>query len=44
MNDREKIIRNLEEQLVFSRYNDSVGWNPDSDTETLENAIGLLKR
>ena len=44
MNDREKVIRNLEELLVFSRYNDSVGWNPDNDTETLEGAVNLLKR
>ena len=44
MTDREKVIRNLEELLVFSRYNDSVGWNPDNDTETLEGAIDLLKR
>lgn len=44
MADREKVIRNLEELLVFSRYNDSVGWNPYNDTETLEGAIVLLKR
>ena len=43
MPDREKVIRKLEELLVFSRYNDSVGWNPDNDTETLEGALALLK-
>lgn len=41
--EREKVISKLEELLVFSRYNDSVGWNPDNDTETLEGAIALLK-
>ena len=43
MVDREKVIKNLEELLVFSRYNDSVEWNPYNDTETLEDAIALLK-
>ena len=43
MADREKVLRNLEELLVFSRYNDSVGWNPSNDTETLEGALALLK-
>lgn len=43
MPDRDKVIRKLEELLVFSRYNDSVGWNPDNDTETLEDALALLK-
>lgn len=41
---REKVIRKLEELLVFSRYNDIVGWNPDNDTETLEGTLDLLKR
>ena len=43
MMDREKVIKGLEELLEQSRYNDSVGWNPDCDTETLEDAIALLK-
>ena len=43
MVDREKVIKNLEELLVFSRYNDSVEWNPYNDTETLEDALALLK-
>lgn len=43
MVDREKVIRNLEELLVFSRYNDSVEWNPYNDTKTLEGALALLK-
>lgn len=43
MPDVEKVISKLEELLEYSRYNDSVGWNPDNDTETLENALALLK-
>lgn len=43
MYDRERVIRKLEELLEYSRYNDSVGWNPDSDTETLRDAIAMLK-
>lgn len=43
MPDREKVISNLEELLKCSRYNDNVGWNPDNDTETLEDALALLK-
>lgn len=41
--DREKVISKLEELLEYSRYNDSVGWNPDNDTKTLEDALALLK-
>ena len=43
MKDREKVVKKLEELLEQSRFNDSVGWNPDCDTETLEDAIALLK-
>jgi hypothetical protein len=39
----EKCVKKLEELLEQSRINDSVGWNPDCDTETLEDAIALLK-
>lgn len=43
MKDREKVVKKLEELLEQSRFNDSVGWNPDCDTETLEDALALLK-
>lgn len=43
MSDREKVIEKLKELLALSRYNDSVGWNPDSDTDTLADALALLK-
>lgn len=43
MTDREKVIEKLKELLALSRYNDSVGWNPDSDTDTLADTIALLK-
>lgn len=43
MTDRENVIKKLEKLLEQSRFNDSVGWNPDCDTETLEDAIALLK-
>ena len=43
MIDRENVIKKLEELLEQSRFNDSVGWNPDCDTETLEDALTLLK-
>ena len=40
---REEVISKLEELLEYSRYNDSVGWNPDNDTETLEDTLALLR-
>jgi hypothetical protein len=39
----ENVVKKLEELLEQSRFNDSVGWNPDCDTETLVDALALLK-
>ena len=43
MPDVKDVIKGLEEMLEDSKYNDSVNWNPWADTETLEDAIALLK-
>lgn len=43
MMDRDKVIKGLEKMLDESKYNDSVQYNPWCDTETLEDAIALLK-
>ena len=43
MPDLEKVIKKLKEMLEESKYNDSVQYNPWADTETLEDAIALLK-
>lgn len=39
----DEIIESMKEMLWFSQYNDSIGWNPYADTETLEAAIKELE-
>ena len=43
MPDVKEVIKGLEKMLEDSKYNDSVNWNPWADTETLEDALALLK-